>query len=147
MKRRSHNLVPSTRRAAQATQRERPRGGVAAIITLTCLSLAAIVGTLLLQAALAEQRYFERLELQAQGDWLVEAGFSRARAQLGRSPKYTGETWAIPGAAFGRAQNASVRITVRASGTNSPVRHVAVKAEYSRSGEPSIEAARDFAVR
>jgi type II secretory pathway component PulK len=147
MKRRSHNTLPPTGRVPQTRRSDRARRGVAAIITLVCLSLAAIVGTLLLQAALTEQRYLERLELQAQGDWLVEAGFSRARAQLGRSPKYSGETWAIPGTAFGRAQNATVRITVRTEGTNASVRHIAVKAEYSQAREPATEAVRDFSVR
>ncbi len=64
----------------RAQRRANSRRGVAALIALVCLSLATIIGTLLLQAALAEQRYFERLELESQGEWLVEAGFSRARA-------------------------------------------------------------------
>jgi type II secretory pathway component PulK len=146
MNRQTHNTMSVTARSSRAVS-EPGRRGVAALITLVCLSLAAIVGTLLLQAALGEQRYLERLELQSQGEWLVEAGFSRARAQLGRSPKYSGETWVIPGTAFGRPQNATVRITVRVDGPNSSVRHVAVKAEYSQAREPATEAARDFAVR
>lgn len=132
---------------ATATPSGRSRRGVAALITLVCLSLATIIGTLLLQAALGEQRYLERLELQSQGEWLVEAGFSRARAQLSRSPNYSGETWVIPGASFRRAQSATVRITVRADGANSPLRHVAVKTAFSQVGEPAIKAVRDFAVR
>jgi type II secretory pathway component PulK len=81
----------------RAKRQANSRRGVAALIALVCLSLATIIGTLLLQGSLAEQRYFDRLELQSQGEWLVEAGFSRARAQLARSPKYSGETWIVAG--------------------------------------------------
>jgi len=120
------------------------RRGIAALIALVCLSLATIVGTLLLQAALGEQRYLSRLELQSQGEWLVDAGFSRARAQLVKSARYSGETWAIPGSTFGRTQNAIVQIAVRSDATSKSPRHVEVTATFSGLNEPSIGASRDF---
>jgi hypothetical protein len=113
-------LTSATARAAVHS-----RQGIAALIALVCLSLATIIGTLLLQAALAEQRYLNRLELQSQGEWLVEAGFSRARAQLAKSARYSGETWTIPGSSFSSAQNATVRIAVRTDA--SPVAHVQLR--------------------
>jgi hypothetical protein len=105
------------------------------------------VGTLLIQAALGEQRYLNRLELQSQGEWLAEAGFSRAAAQLANSQRYTGETWTIPGSSFGRGQNAVVRIAVRADATNASRRRVEVRATFSGSNEPAIEVSREFAAR
>jgi hypothetical protein len=120
------------------------RPGIAALIALVCLSLATIVGTLLLQAALAEQRYLTRLELQSQGEWLVEAGFSRARAQLAKSPRYSGETWTIAGSSLGRDQNATVRIAVRPASVGASVRHIEVAVTFSDSNEPAIEASRDL---
>jgi type II secretory pathway component PulK len=139
------------------TARGKPRGrkprraelrrGVAALIALVCLSLATIVGTLLLQAALGEQRYLNRLELKSQGEWLVEAGFSRAAAQLARSARYSGETWTISGSAFGRTQDATVRIVVDRNSANVSRRHVDVQATFSQSNEPAIEASRDFPIR
>jgi type II secretory pathway component PulK len=125
----------------------RPRRGIAALIVLACLSLATIVGTLLLQAALSEQRYLNRLELQSQGEWLAEAGFSRAAAQLAKSPHYSGETWTIPGSSFGRTQNAIVRIAVSASPAEASPRHVDVTATFSLSNEPAIQVSRDFSTR
>ncbi|HEV8002729.1 MAG TPA: hypothetical protein VGP63_22780 [Planctomycetaceae bacterium] len=114
------------------------RRGVAALIALVCLSLATIVGTLLLQAGLSEQRYLDRLALQAQGEWLVEAGLSRARARLTRSARYSGETWAIPGSSFGRVQNATVKISVQSSATSVSRRHVEVIATFAASNEPAM---------
>jgi hypothetical protein len=120
------------------------RQGIAALIALVCLSLATVVGTLLLQAALGEQRYLSRLELQSQGEWLVEAGLSRARARVAKSARYSGETWTIPGSALGRTQNATVRIAVRFSASRTPPRHVEVSVTFSESNEPAITASRDL---
>ena len=128
----------------QTRAASKSRRGIAALIALVCLSLATIVGTLLLQAALGEQRYLSRLELQSQGEWLVDAGFSRARAQLAKSARYSGETWTIPGSTFGRPQSAIVRIAVRSDATSKPPRHVEVTATFSGLNEPAIAASRDF---
>jgi type II secretory pathway component PulK len=131
----------------RAKRQANSRRGVAALIALVCLSLATIIGTLLLQGSLAEQRYFDRLELQSQGEWLVEAGFSRARAQLARSPKYSGETWIVAGSEFGRAQNATVRIAVRPDSAHSTERHVEIQATFDQAGQPALEASRVFSPR
>ncbi len=124
------------------TRRGSTRRGIAAMIALVCLSLATIIGSLLLQGALVEQRYFERLERQSQGEWLIEAGFSRARAQLARSAMYSGETWTVAGSEFGRTNNATVRISVRPDTTNATQRHVDIKATFDGVGQPAIEASR-----
>jgi type II secretory pathway component PulK len=131
----------------RAKRQANSRRGVAALIALVCLSLATIIGTLLLQGSLAEQRYFDRLELQSQGEWLVEAGFSRARAQLARSPKYSGETWIVAGSEFGRAQNATVRIAVRPDAANATQRHVEIKATFDQAGQSALETSRVFSPR
>jgi type II secretory pathway component PulK len=131
----------------RAKRQANSRRGVAALIALVCLSLATIIGTLLLQGSLAEQRYFDRLELQSQGEWLIEAGFSRARAQLVRSEKYSGESWMIAGSEFGRRQNATVRITVRPDTAHATQRHVEIKATFDQPGQPALEASRVFSRR
>jgi type II secretory pathway component PulK len=128
----------------QTRASSKSRRGIAALIALVCLSLATIVGTLLLQAALGEQRYLSRLELQSQGEWLVEAGFSRARARLAKSARYSGETWTIPGSTLGRTQNAIVRIAVRSDAASTSRRQVDVTATFSGLNEPSMAASRDF---
>jgi hypothetical protein len=120
------------------------RQGIAALIALVCLSLATVVGTLLLQAALGEQRYLSRLELQSQGEWLVEAGLSRARARVAKSARYSGETWTIPGSTLGRTQNAIVRIAVGLGASRTPPRHVEVSVTFSESSDPAITASRDL---
>jgi type II secretory pathway component PulK len=148
------NAISSHRRARDGTLIRRParsstypRRGVAALIALVCLSLATIIGTLLLQAGLSEQRYLDRLALQAQGEWLVEAGFSRARAQLINSGRYSGETWIIPGSSFGRAQNATVRISVQSSATSASRRHVEVIATFAASNELATTGSSEVEVR
>jgi hypothetical protein len=128
-----------------STALQRPsRQGIAALIALVCLSLATVVGTLLLQAALGEQRYLSRLELESQGEWLVEAGLSRATARLAKSARYSGETWMVPGSTLGRTQNAIVRIGVHLGASRTPARHVEVSVTFSESNEPAITASRDL---
>jgi hypothetical protein len=140
-----HGREHSTTAAGLQTRASsKSRRGIAALIALVCLSLATIVGTLLLQAALGEQRYLSRLELQSQGEWLVDAGFSRARAQLAKSARYSGETWTIPGSTFGRTQSAIVRIAVRSDAVSKTRRHIDVTATFSGLNEPAIAASRDF---
>jgi hypothetical protein len=148
------NAISSHRQARDGTLIRRParssthpRRGVAALIALVCLSLATIIGTLLLQAGLSEQRYLDRLALQAQGEWLVEAGLSRARAQLTKSGRYSGETWAIPGSSFGRAQNATVRISVQRSATSASRRHIEVIATFAANNEPAMTGSCEVEVR
>jgi hypothetical protein len=120
------------------------RRAIAALIALVCLSLATVIGTLLLQAALGEQAYLNRLELKSQGDWLVEAGFSRARAQLAKSTVYSGETWKIAGSSFGRTQDADVRIVANVDAPNARQRRVEIRVTFSATNEPAIETSRDF---
>jgi type II secretory pathway component PulK len=138
---REHSTSPARVQNRAALESRR---GIAALIALVCLSLATIVGTLLLQAALGEQRYLSRLELQSQGEWLVDAGFSRARAQLAKSARYSGETWTIPGLTFGRTQSAIVRIAVRSDAASKSRQHIDVTASFSGLNEPAIAASRDF---
>jgi hypothetical protein len=123
------------------------RHGIAALIALVCLSVATIVGTILLRAALGEHQYLNRVELKSQADWLVEAGFSRAAAQIANSAKYSGETWKVPGASFGRNQDAVVQIAVTRGSSSAIRRHVGVTVTFSQSNEPAIEAARELASR
>jgi type II secretory pathway component PulK len=123
------------------------RRGVAALIALVCLSVATIIGTLLLKASLGEHQYLSRVELKSQGDWLVEAGFSRAAARLANSQQYAGETWKIPGSSFGRTQDATVRIAMDRPSATVPRRTVHVAVSFSQSSEPAIEAVRDFSSR
>lgn len=87
-----------TRRHRRPPDRIASRSGAAALLVLVCLSFATVVATLLVEAGLAGRKYTTRLELTHQADWLVEAGLSRAAAQLARSPKYAGETWRVPAA-------------------------------------------------
>jgi hypothetical protein len=122
-----------------------PRSGIAALIALACLSVATVVGTLLLRAALGEHQYLNRVELKSQADWLVEAGFSRASAQIAKSAEYSGESWKVPGTSFGRNQDAVVQIAVGRGSSSVTRRHVAVSVKFSQSNEPAIEAARDLA--
>jgi type II secretory pathway component PulK len=133
------------RTTSRARESKTVRRGIAALIALVCLSLATIVGTILLRSALGEHQYLNRVELKSQADWLVEAGFSRAAAQIAKSAEYSGETWKVPGASFGRNQDAVVQIAAGREPSSAIRRHVAVTVTFSQSNEPAIEAARDFA--
>ena len=124
-----------------------PRRGFAALIALVCLSVATIVGTILLRAALGEHQYLNRVELKSQSDWLVEAAFSRAAAQIAKSAEYSGETWKVAGTSFGRNQDAVVQIAVGGKSSSAIRRHVGVTVTFSQSNEPAIEAARDLVSR
>ena len=93
--------------------RSSPRRGAAALFVLLCLSMATIVATLLVKAAVVEKTYASRLALTHQADWLAEAGLNRAAAQLGRSGSYAGETWPLTAAQLDGSRGATIHIDVK----------------------------------
>jgi hypothetical protein len=118
------------------------RSGVAALLVLICLSFATVVATLLIQAALAERTYANRIALTYQTDWLVEAGIDRAAAQLGQSATYKGETWPVSFQIADRALNGVVHIEIKTAG--SQTRFVRVKAEIRSEGSTQFESHKEI---
>jgi hypothetical protein len=122
----------------------RKRAAVAAIIAIVCLSFVTIVGTLLLQTGQAERRYTNTLEAQAQAEWLVEAGASRAAARLAKSSGYPGETWSIPASRLGGSHAGVVHIEVKSDPSQSTRRTIKIAAELNAENATAVRAEREF---
>jgi type II secretory pathway component PulK len=122
----------------------RGRHGIAALITVVCLSVVMAIGAVLLKASQAERHFDERLVAQVQADWLAEAGISRAAAQLAASIQYKGETWKIPASHLNRAAgDAVVRIEIKPDSSNAKRRVVHVIAAFSPIGSSPVETSKE----
>jgi hypothetical protein len=133
------------RSCASLIERSSPRRGAAALFVLLCLSMATIVATLLVKAAVVEKTYASRLALTHQVDWLVEAGFNRAAAQLGRSGSYAGETWPLTAAQLDGPHGATIHIDVKTD-TDSNLRRVHVAVELQGTSGTMVRAAKEIRI-
>ncbi len=131
------------RPTSTSSARSATRNGVAALLVIVCLSFATVVATLLIQAALAERSYANRIALTYQADWLVEAGIDRAAAQLARSSTYEGEIWPISFQNVDRPFNAVVRIEIKRTGDSQP-RLLRVRADIRGEGSTQFESHKEI---
>jgi Tfp pilus assembly protein PilX len=108
----------------------RGRRGAALIVALVCLALASALLGIVARTAFVQHRG-AKMELQeVQAAWLLEAGLSRAVAQLAADANYPGETWSIPAAAFDGRGSAVVRIEVARDEPQAKLRRVRVQADW-----------------
>jgi Tfp pilus assembly protein PilX len=79
--------------------RKPSRRGAALILVVVCLAVFSIMMTVVVQNGLAQKRFLQRRENQAQAYWLAQAGIEQGAARLLANPReYSGETFAlIPG--------------------------------------------------
>jgi hypothetical protein len=122
------------------------RRGVAALFVLVCLSFATVVGTLLMQAVVAERADMSRLALRHQAACLLDSGVDRAIAQLARSAVYRGETWSISAAELPGAGPASVHIDVKSEPANPNRLRLRVTTTLRGPKGAAIEAAKELSV-
>lgn len=87
-----------------------PRRGGALIIALVLLTVASLLGVVVVRSVIAHARQLQRTPWRLQAEALVEAGLNRAAAQLATSPAYAGETWRITAADLGDRFEARVDI-------------------------------------
>lgn len=93
----------------------RRRGG-ALIIALVLLTVASLLGVVVVRSVIAHARQLQRTPWRLQAEALVEAGLNRAAVQLATAPNYAGETWLIPAADLGDRFAARVEIRGDAAG-------------------------------
>lgn len=93
----------------------RRRGG-ALIIALVLLTVASLLGVVVVRSVIAHARQLQRTPWRMQAEALVEAGLNRAAVQLATAPNYPGETWLIPAADLGDRFAARVEIRRDAAG-------------------------------
>jgi hypothetical protein len=72
------------------------RRGVALLVLLVGLAVAAAISVSVLRLAALQRRSLEIHQWQAQAEWLAESGLERAAARLAADTAYRGETWTIP---------------------------------------------------
>lgn len=100
----------------------RRRGG-ALVIALVLLTVASLLGVVVVRSVIAHARQLQRTPWRLQAEALVEAGLNRAAAQLATAPDYTGETWQIPAADLGDRFAARVDIRKNVAGLTVTVRY------------------------
>ncbi len=88
-------------RHGRLTRPRSPRRGGALIIALVLLTVASLLGVVVVRSVIAHARQLQRTPRRLQAEALVEAGLNRAAAQLATSPDYAGETWRITAADLG----------------------------------------------
>lgn len=92
------------------------RKGGALVIALVLLTVASLLGIVVVRSVIAHARQLQRTPWRLQAEALAEAGLNRAAAQLRVAPDYTGETWQIPAAELGEHFAARVEIRRDAAG-------------------------------
>ena len=84
----------------QSAQASRQRRGVAMIIVMVLLLVLSSVTITTVRAVIAQRKQFEIEKRHWQADWLLDAGLSRAAAQLASNADYSGETWKLSASEF-----------------------------------------------
>ena len=90
------------------------RAGAVSIWAIVCLVVVTGLSATLGKLAIAGSRHMIQERRRAQADWLADAGWSLATAQLTRNPAYAGETWEVAATELGGADRGRVVITVTA---------------------------------
>lgn len=93
-----------------------PRSGAALIIALALLTVASLLGAIVVRSVILHGRQLQRTPWQLQAESLAEAGLLRAAALAKANPEYAGETWQIPAADLGEPFAARVEIRRDATG-------------------------------
>lgn len=91
------------------------RRGGALVIALVLLTVASLLGVVVVRSVIAHARQLQRTPWRLQAEALAEAGLNRAAVQLRASPDYAGETWQIPAADLG--EHFAARVDIRRSDT------------------------------
>lgn len=91
------------------------RKGGALVIALVLLTVASLLGVVVVRSVIAHARQLQRTPWRLQAEALAEAGLNRAAAQHRVAPDYTGETWQIPAAELG--EHFPARVDIRRSDT------------------------------
>lgn len=109
--------------------RRRQRAAVL-IVTLTALSVAAILVLAMLRTIAASQSELRTETWRIQAAWLAESAMDRAFARLVHEPDYTGETWVVPAEEFGSLDKARVQIRAEPVAGQPRRRMIRVEADY-----------------
>lgn len=96
------------------------RRGLALILALVLLGLVAALGSALVRTSLSGRVASDLARREAQTLWLLDAGCSRARAQLAGGAAYAGETWEIPADQLDGRHAARVAIAVEPAAEAAP---------------------------
>jgi Tfp pilus assembly protein PilV len=105
------------------------RRGVALLVLLVSLAVAAAISVSVLRLAALQRRSLEIHQWQAQAEWLAESGLERAAARLAADPAYPGETWTIPAEALGTGGGVAIRVEPVAGQPGR--RRIHIEADYS----------------
>jgi Tfp pilus assembly protein PilX len=107
----------------------RRRGAILAAAMVEFVVVAAILFAVL-QSVVSYHRRLITGRQQLQSQWLAQAGFDRAVAQLRNSADYRGETWRVPSTELEGTMSGAVQIRVESVADKPDDLHVVVQANY-----------------
>ncbi len=116
------------------------RRGAVSIWAIVCLVFVTAMGATLGRVALLGSRHMVQERRRSQADWLAQAGWSLAEAQLQRNADYKGETWEIPATELGGADAGRVMIDVAAPAAET--RAVTIVAEFPVESDRKVRVTR-----
>jgi type II secretory pathway pseudopilin PulG len=108
------------------------RRGIALVAVMVLLALVGLVGGALLRSGMLARQRQVAFEREAQADWLLRAGYTRARARLAADPMFRQETWSIPADQLGGRDLATVALRLEPAAENDPFVRVTIHVELSQ---------------
>ncbi len=108
----SRNARTTANRSPRRAVKRIERRGMALLLLLVFLGLAAVFMAGWITSAAVERRAHRLAEARMQAAWLAESGVARAAAQLGRDDGHQGETWRTPAEQFAGGYSGIVEITI-----------------------------------
>jgi Tfp pilus assembly protein PilX len=119
------------------------RQGAVSVWAIVCLLFVTSIGITLARMALLGSRQMVQERRHSQADWLAQAGWSLAIAQLQDNADYQGQIWNIPATEFGGADSGRVRVEVSAPSADSPeTRTISVIAEFPADSTRKVQVSR-----
>lgn len=124
-----NSMVPHFITVEPRTSRRR---GAVSIWAIVCLLLVTAMGATLGRLALMGSRHMIQERRQSQAEWLLQSGWLLASTRLHANSDYKGETWNVPAAELGGADDGRVKIEVVAPSPGAPPgpREVSIIAEF-----------------
>ncbi len=122
------------------------RRGIAVLVAVVCVSIAAAVMVGIIHLALQGYRQAELDERRTQACWIAESGVDLAAARLRADHRYSGENWRLAAASIGGRHDAEVRIEVQPVDGQTAWRQVRVVADYPVDLPYRVRETREFRI-
>jgi type II secretory pathway component PulK len=127
-------------------RQSRARRGVALILVLVFLGLAALFATVWLVAANSVTHNLRLWEDRSQARWLAESGLDRAAAALAKDQNHAGNQWTIPANEFDGRYSATIKTAVHKSEDDSQKRAINAVVELQFGNETIVRTSKKITI-